>query len=78
MKSETYNICGRDVDGIENAESHLSALFFDMCSECEVDFGDDSVAWRDFFNNWTDMLNKDGLLCDAGYNDLCPIGDQFE
>lgn len=78
MKEKTYNICGRDVEGESNAESHLSALFLDMCVDCEIDFDDDSVAWRECFNNWTDMLNKDGLLCDAGYSDLCSVGSQFE
>ena len=76
--AKKYLINGRKVEGTRNAESHLSALYRDMCSELEIDYGNDSAAWREDFNNWTDMLNKDGALCDSGYNDLCPVGDEFE
>lgn len=74
----TYVICGRAYEGAEESERVLSSLFFDMCRDLGIDCGQDSAAWRECFNDWTDALNKDGLICDAAYNDLCPLGEQFQ
>jgi hypothetical protein len=73
-----YTINRREYDDRDDAERHLSALFFDMCADVGIDFGDDAPAWRECFNNWTDAMNKDGALCDAAYQDLCPVGACFE
>jgi hypothetical protein len=74
----TYHINGFEYDDADTAERQLSALFFDMCFDLDIDYGDDAAAWREFFNNWTDALNRDGDLCDAGYTDLCSVGAQFD
>lgn len=75
--AKKYNICGKSVEGIRNAERHLTALYDDMCHDIEIDYGKDSAAWRECFHNWKDSLNRNGLLCDAACNDLCPVGDKF-
>jgi len=74
----TFVILGREYDDHDDAERHLSALFVDMCDDLEIDHGDDAVAWREDFNNWTDALHKDGQLCAASYDQLCPVGARFE
>lgn len=74
---KTYVIHGKEHD-CEEAERYLSALFCDMASDLGIDYGDDAAAWREFFNDWTDALCKDGIICENSYNDLCPIGERFE
>ena len=74
----TYVICGRSYEGAEESERVLSSLFFDMCRDLGIDYGQDHVAWRECFNDWTDSLCKDDLICEASYKDLCPIGERFE
>jgi hypothetical protein len=73
---KTYEVCGKQYE-YDDAERQLSALFLDMASDLDIDYGDDDTAWRTFFNDWTDMLCKDGLICESSYQDLCPIGEQF-
>lgn len=75
-----YTIFGREYEESESvlAERALTAAFLDMMQECGVDYGDDSAAWRETSNDWTDGLNRNGDICDAAYNDLCPIGSQFD
>ena len=73
-----YNINGHEYDDADTAERHLSALFFDMCAEFDIDYGGDAVAWRECFNDWTDALNKDGALCGRAYRELCPVGSRFD
>lgn len=75
--SKKYNICGRSIRGIRIAEKQLSALFADMSADCRIDHGNDAAAWRESFHNWKDGLHRDGLICDAAVNDLCPIGAKF-
>lgn len=74
----TYTLFNREYDDSCDAERMLSDMFADMCQDIGIDYGDDAVAWREFFNDWTDMLCKDGLICDASYQDLCAVGDRFE
>lgn len=73
-----YIIHNREFECKDEAESYLTSLFKDMCSELEIDLGDDSPAWREFFNDWTNLLCSDGIICESSYMDLCPIGDEFE
>lgn len=73
-----YEISGKGFDDKDSAERFLTALFVDMCFDLEIDLGNDSAAWRESFNNWTDSLHRDGLICDSSVNDLCPIGERFE
>lgn len=74
----SYTVNGKEYDDLDTAERHLSALFFDLLADLEIDFGNDAPAWRESFNNWTDALHRGNALCDAGYNDLCPVGAQFD
>ena len=74
----TFSISGREYDDVDTVERQLSALFIDMCNELGIDHGDDAVAWRTDFNNWTDSLCKAGLICEQSYDQLCPVGDRFE
>ena len=73
-----FQINGRTYNDADTAERHLTALFLDMFADLDIDYGDDAVAWREAFNNWTDMLNKSGDLCARAYNDLCPVGARFD
>lgn len=73
-----YVLWDKEYDDSCDAERMLSAMFFDMCQDVGIDFGNDSVAWCECFNNWTDMLCEDDLICDASYRDLLPIGSRFE
>lgn len=74
----TYTIWNKEYEDKQDAERMLSAMFLYMCQDVGIDCGDDSVAWCTVFNDWTDALCKDGSICDASYQDLCPVGDVFE
>ena len=73
-----YTLWDKEFDNANDAERLLSAMFSDMCQDIGIDYGNDDVAWRECFNNWTDAICKDGLICEASYSDLCPIGERFE
>lgn len=75
--AKKYLINGRTVEGRRNAEAHLNALYADMCADCCIDYGTDSAAWRQDFHQWKDALHRDGAICDAACNDLCPTGAKF-
>ena len=64
-------------DAIENgfieSEDALSERFDDMVIEFEVPT-DDGPMMREWFNNWTDGLCKDGELHERQYNDYCYVG----
>ena len=77
---KTYTVFGRVYEESESilAARALTASFLNICAYAGIDHGNDGAAWRESFNNWTDSLCKGGQICDAAYNDLCPIGTQFE
>ena len=54
-------------EDIYDANKELSDMFFDLTPIAE--FGNDTVAMREAFNNWTDALCKDGEICDDTYNE---------
>lgn len=74
----TYEMWNKEFDDSNDAGRFLTAMFNNMCQDCGIDYRDDSAAWRECFNDWTDCLNKDGIICDESYQDLCPIGSKFE
>lgn len=74
----SYKMWNREFDGKGEAESFLTAMFVDMCQDLEIDFGNDAAAWRGFFNDWTDDIHRDGIICDDSVQYLCPVGDRFE
>jgi hypothetical protein len=80
LDEKTFTIFGREFEAAESilAERHLTKCFLDMCAEFGIDHGDDSAAWREDFNNWTDSLNRNGDICDSAYDSLCPIGRMFD
>lgn len=75
--AKKYLINGRDVEGVRNAERHLTALYDDMCADLDIDYGNDAAAWREDFHQWKDSLHRDGSICDAACDDLCPVGEKF-
>lgn len=77
---KTYTIFGRVYEESESilAERALTASFLETWADTGIDHGNDGAAWRESFNNWADSLCRDGQICDAAYNDLCPIGTQFK
>jgi len=56
-------------DNIDDASAALSGMFDEMCAELRADYGNDTIARNEDFNNWTDTLCKDGEICDDTYNE---------
>lgn len=59
------------------SEDELSVAFDDEIAPSIVkEYGkDDEPAMSEAFNNWTDMLTKDGDLHAAQYNEYCYVGE---
>ena len=73
-----------DEDDIDGAEEALAGMFWSMIRDTSdnpdqavADMLADGPMMRETFNNWTDMLNKDGQLCDDAYQDLAPDLEKY-
>lgn len=65
-----------DDNGMISSESELSELFDSQIAPSVIaQYGEgDSVAMNEAFNNWTDMLCKDGTIHPEQYNNYCYVG----
>ena len=50
------------------SEADLSRQFDDMIDDSGTDFGDDDVMQNEAFNDYADMLCKDGVIHTEQYN----------
>ena len=59
-----------------SSEKALSELFDAEIAPVIIDqYGaDDTIAMNEAFNNWTDMLCKDGTIHEAQYSAYCYVG----
>jgi len=63
------------------SEDDLSDIFDEMVKEIssnnellKIQNGDDLPMFREWFNNWTDELCKDGYLHPLQYHEYCYVG----
>lgn len=72
---EIVEAYAEDNGGIAD-ESELSKRFDEeVLPSVIAEYGeDDEPALNEAFNNWTDMLCKDGELHDVQYNEYCYVG----
>ncbi len=63
-------------NGLISSEEELSARFDDEILPYVIEkYGeDDQPAINEAFNDWTDILCKDGALHDEQYNKYCYVG----
>lgn len=68
----------------DEAEQRIAEMFWSMIRETSetpdqavADMLADEPMMNEAFNNWTDMLCKDGAICDDAYNDLAPDLEDF-
>ena len=63
-------------NGFIASEAELSERFYEaVLPDVIAKYGeDDQVAINEAFNDWTDMLCKDGDLHDEQYNKYCYVG----
>ena len=59
-----------------DSEERLSELFDESIAPMVIEqYGEgDKPAMRETFNNWTDMLCKDGEIHQEQYNQYCYVG----
>ena len=82
----TRLMCKYDSHDAEEAEENLELIndelrdYFDnhiMPAVIEAYSADDHIAMHEEFNNWTDMLCKDGELSDWAYNNVT-LGAEYD
>ncbi len=72
---EVVELYAEDNDGIAS-EEELSKRFDEEVASYVVEkYGeDDSVAMNEAFNDWSDMLCKEGEIHEEQYNNYCYVG----
>lgn len=63
-------------NGMIASETELSELFDSQIAPLVIaQYGEgDSVAMNEAFNDWTDMLCKDGIIHPEQYDNYCYVG----
>ena len=76
---EMVELYAAEVGAIES-EEELSIKFDEEVAELVVaEYGpNDEPAMSEAFNNWTDMLCKDGEIHPEQYNNYCYVGNYAE
>ena len=59
-----------------SSEAKLSEVFDEDVAQNVIEqYGaDDTVAMNEAFNDWTDMLCKDGVIHEVQYSEYCYVG----
>ena len=69
-----------DENNLISSEQQLSDMFDDLVKECDqmerIDY-DDTCMLSEWFNDWSDMLCKDGQLHDIQYHEYCYVNNLF-